>query len=331
VNAYYEANVGSEHSKSANAAQAEAEGRFPMTVAAKKLGINPGAFKSGCRAAKYESSEWHHTGSHARRTDYYDTNILAANADFWRGAAHEYSPKAAAKLLSKHGVNPLSDAELAAEKEREISASVARVEAFLALFDGPRFLVQKLEDRGADFAEKGYKAQTKWRSALSYNSAMDMLGVTTGYDSSSNLSKLHSTLEKAQEWLVAWQQRSAKSFPEKAPLVLRIVTLREDIMTECALYGRVGGKFQRLGEYSEYVVSKTPQGANLAASVNSSNESAPVACAAAQPTAEVECSEANGQSQENIIEVGFQPKFCTSCARSWDDCTCKVSANYFRA
>ena len=53
-------------------------------------------------------------------------------------------------------------------------------------------------------------------------------------------------------------------------------------MTDCALYGRVGGKFQRLGEYSEYVVSKTPQGANPVASVNSSDESAPTACAAAR-------------------------------------------------
>ena len=319
MNAYYEANVGSEHSKSANAAQAESEGRFPMTVAAKKLGISAKAFKAGCRSAKYESDEWHHTGSHARRTDYYGTTFLAACADFWRGAAHEYSPKAAVKLLEKHGVNPLTDAELAAENEREISASVARVEAFLAWFEGPRFLVQKCEDHGPDFANKGYSVQKEWKAALHYNSAMDMLGVTTGYDSSSNFARIHSTLPKAQEWLEAWQQRSAKSFPDKAPLVLRIVTLREDIITDCALYGRGGGKFQRLGEYSEYV-SKTPQGANPVAS----DESAQTACAAAQPTAEVECSVANGQP--NNISDGFvlQGQMCLQCAKSWDDCECKA-------
>lgn len=230
MNAYYEANVGSEHSKSANAAQAESEGRFPLTAAAKKLGISAKAFKAGCRSAKYESDEWHHTGSHARRTDYYDTTFLAACADFWRGAAHEYSPTAAVKLLAKHGVNPLTDAELAAEREREISASVARVEAFLAWFDGPRFLVQQYNS-----------VRQEWEAALAYNSAMHMLGVTTGYDSASNFARIHSTLETAQQWLEAWQQRSAKSFPDRPPLVLRIVTLREDIMTDCALYGRCGG------------------------------------------------------------------------------------------
>lgn len=41
--------------------------------------------------------------------------------------------------------------------------------------------------------------------------------------------------------------------------------------------------------------SKTPQGANPAASVNSSDESASTAFAAAQPMAEVECSVAHGQ------------------------------------
>lgn len=244
--AYYEANVGAEHSKSANAAQAEAEGRFSMTVAAKHMGISLKAFKSGCRSAKYESAEWHHTGTHARRTDYYDTTVLTANADFWRGAAREYAPKKAAALLAAHNVSCLSDAELAAATESERNAALARVEAFLAWFDGPRFLVQKFEDRGPNFAAKGYKTKTKWKAALHYNSAMYMLGVTTGYDSSSNFARIHSTPEAAQARLVAWQEL-------EPTLVLRVVTIREDIETDCALYGRVAGEFKRLGEARDYL------------------------------------------------------------------------------
>jgi hypothetical protein len=323
VNAYYEGNVGSEHSKSANAAQAEAEGRYPMTVAAKKLGISTKAFKAGCRSAKYESSEWHHTGSHARRTDYYDTTTLSTDADFWRGAARQYSDKKAAAILAEHNVSPLRAAELALATQSGIRAALGRVEAFLAWFDGPRYVVQELEDRGPDFAVKGYSSQTAWKAALHYNSAMDMLGVTTGYDASSNFKRIHSTPEAAQAWLAVWQERHAKSFPEKAALVLRVVTILQDIETDCALYGRVAGEFKRLGEARDYL-TQTPQGANPVASVNSSDESAPTPCEVAQPTAEVECSVANGQP--NNISGGFivQGQMCVHCAKSWDDCNCKA-------
>lgn len=293
-----------------------------MTVAATKLGISTKAFKAGCRSAQYESDEWHHTGSHARRTDYYDTTFLAANADFWRGAAREYSAKKAAQILAEHNVSPLSDAELAATTQSEIKAALGRIEKFLAWFDGPRYVVQKLQDNGADFAAIGCQTQTEWKAALDYNSAMDMLGVTTGYDASRNFKRIHSSPEAAQAWLVAWQELHAKSFPEKPALVLRVVTIREDIETDCALYGRVAGKFKRLGEARDYL-TQTPQGANPVASVNSSDESAPTACAAAQPTAEVECSLAIGQP--NNISDGFvlQGQMCR-CAKSWDDCECKA-------
>ena len=217
------------------------------------MGIPSGAFKAGCRSAKYEIKEWHHTGSHARRTDYYDTTILTADADFWRGVAREYSPKKGAAILAAHNVSPLSDAELAAQTESERNAALARVVAFLAWFDGPRFVVQKFEDRGPDFAAKGYNTQTKWNTALQYNSAMDMLGVTTGYDASSNFARIHATPEAAQAWLAAWQERHAKAFPNKPPLVLRVVTIRDDIETDCALYGRVAGEFKRLGEARDFL------------------------------------------------------------------------------
>lgn len=252
MNAYYEANVGEEHSKSANAALAETEGRFPLTIAAKKLGVSSKAFKNGCRNAKYESYEWHHTGSHARRTDYYDTTILRENPDFWRGAAREYGEKKAAEILAAHNVSPLSDAELQATTQSEIQAALERVKAFLEWFEGPRFVVQQCKDHGHDFADKGYNKQTEWKSALHYNSAMDMLGVTTGYDASSNFARIHSTPEAAQAWLEAWQSRHAKSFPDEPGLVLRVITLREDIETDCALYGRVNGEFKRLGEARDF-------------------------------------------------------------------------------
>jgi hypothetical protein len=75
---------------------------------------------------------------------------------------------------------------------------------------------------------------------------------------------------------------------------------------------------------------KTPQGANPAASVNSSDESASTACTVAQPMAEAGCSVANGQQEENTVPVNFQGQMCVSCAKSWEDCECKMAANCFR-
>lgn len=251
--AYYEANVGNEHSKSANATQAEAEGRFPMTIAAKKLGVSTKAFKSGCRSAKYESDEWHHTGSHARRTDYYDTTILAASGDFWRGCAKDYSEKAGAKLLAKHNVNPLTDAEIEVQTKTEIGAALARVNNFIAEY-GERLVVQKQENHGEGWEAKGYKSQFKWKNAMHYNSVMESLGLFVGYDADSNWRRIHTTFEAADAYLKGWQERHAKSFPKEAPLELRVVTMREDICTSCALYGRVNGEFKRLGEARDFLV-----------------------------------------------------------------------------
>ncbi len=88
---------------------------------------------------------------------------------------------------------------------------------------------------------------------------------------------------------------------------------------------------QYTAEAVAWLDSKTPQGANPAASVNSSDESASTSCEVAKPMAEAGCSVPLGNGQENILPVNFQPQFCTSCAKVWDNCECKVSASYFRA
>ena len=54
-------------SKSNNAVSAEEEGRFPATVAAKKLGVKVGAIK-----LYIPTDEWHHTSNHYNKTYYYD-------------------------------------------------------------------------------------------------------------------------------------------------------------------------------------------------------------------------------------------------------------------
>lgn len=53
-------------SKSNNALDAEANGRFPASVVAKRLGVPVAAVKAA------EWSEWHHTSSWYNRTYYYD-------------------------------------------------------------------------------------------------------------------------------------------------------------------------------------------------------------------------------------------------------------------
>ena len=59
------------YSKSNNAIEAESEGRYPASVAAKKLGVKPGAIK-----LYIDTDEWHHTSSMYNRTPYYDIRYL---------------------------------------------------------------------------------------------------------------------------------------------------------------------------------------------------------------------------------------------------------------
>ena len=98
--AYYSRNQS--YSRSLNAENAEADGRLPRTRAAKHLGVSAAAFTAGCAAAGYVSTEWHHVGKYATMVDYYDTNELAENPDFWQGAATAYKAKAKqAELLAR--------------------------------------------------------------------------------------------------------------------------------------------------------------------------------------------------------------------------------------
>ena len=75
------------YSRSYNAFQAEAQGRFPITRACQVLGLSLAAFRAGCRALKYVPREWHHVGKYANRVDYYDTEYLQEQRNFWLGAA----------------------------------------------------------------------------------------------------------------------------------------------------------------------------------------------------------------------------------------------------
>ena len=71
-------------SKSNNAVSAEDEGRFPATVAAKKLGVKAGAIK-----LYIPTGEWHHTSNHYNKTYYYDIADLLLYKEGGRDALAE--------------------------------------------------------------------------------------------------------------------------------------------------------------------------------------------------------------------------------------------------
>lgn len=60
-------------SKSNNAREAEAAGRYPATEAARRLGVPVGAVRALLRGR-----EWHHTSGWYNRTDYYNISDLEA-------------------------------------------------------------------------------------------------------------------------------------------------------------------------------------------------------------------------------------------------------------
>lgn len=70
------------NSKSANAEYAEDNGRYPLTTAAKKLGITIALFKKAIEYCDYKSTEWHHVSKYANRVFYYDTVELLCNYKF---------------------------------------------------------------------------------------------------------------------------------------------------------------------------------------------------------------------------------------------------------
>lgn len=80
--------------ESLNSLRAKSNHRYPRTLAAAHLGLSVAAFDAGCRAADYSATEWHHTGKYANATTFYDCEELAANSDFWAGAAAAYKSTA---------------------------------------------------------------------------------------------------------------------------------------------------------------------------------------------------------------------------------------------
>ena len=80
--------------RSWGAEEAEQYGRYPRTRAAEYLGVSVKAFRAGCIASRYTSSEWHHVGKYASMVDYYDTEELKNDPKFWRGCAEAYKSKA---------------------------------------------------------------------------------------------------------------------------------------------------------------------------------------------------------------------------------------------
>lgn len=89
--AYYNRN--DSYSKSSRAEEAERNGRFPATRAAKKLGLSLKAFTVARHAIGHYASEWHHVGRYATPVNYFDTVALAKNPAFWRAAAEVYRSK----------------------------------------------------------------------------------------------------------------------------------------------------------------------------------------------------------------------------------------------
>lgn len=83
--AYYGRN--DSYSKSYNAEWAERNGRFPKTRAAKELGLNTKVFDEARWAINYRSKEWHHVGKYANPVNYYDTEELKNNPEFWKAAS----------------------------------------------------------------------------------------------------------------------------------------------------------------------------------------------------------------------------------------------------
>ncbi|MBE7443057.1 MAG: hypothetical protein HS119_11445 [Flavobacteriales bacterium] len=82
--AYYSRN--NSFSRSFNAECAEEEGRFPLTRAAKVIGLSLNHFKEALKLANIKTNEWHHVGKFANRVDYYDTIEIKNNVNFWLAA-----------------------------------------------------------------------------------------------------------------------------------------------------------------------------------------------------------------------------------------------------
>ena len=67
-------------SRSVRAVEAESDGKLPLTRAIAALAEEAGITRRAARAALLAAGpcEWHHTSSHANRTDYFDVAEIAA-------------------------------------------------------------------------------------------------------------------------------------------------------------------------------------------------------------------------------------------------------------
>lgn len=90
ASAYYSRNKS--YSRSFNAERAEVNDRYPLTRAAKHLGISVKAFKNGLDLSGITTNEWHHVGKYANMVDYYDVSNdseIVNSYKFWKGAMNK--------------------------------------------------------------------------------------------------------------------------------------------------------------------------------------------------------------------------------------------------
>ena len=153
--------------ESLNSLASKASGRFPRTVAAKKLNLSLAAFDAGRRACGYIATEWHHTGKYANKTVFFDTGKLAADYRFWEGAASAYKSQAVrseilAVALSRKG-------EGREERISEFKKMLKRNMVVPAPWSGSGRKHKSKHDRAAD-AVKKFEALT----AAPFKSARDL-------------------------------------------------------------------------------------------------------------------------------------------------------------
>lgn len=83
------------HSKSNNAVEAEREGRFPLSRAARRAGVPAELVKRFVG-----TSEWHHSSKFYNRVDYYDVAEIRQVFGLDPAADFEINPEAAAALAA---------------------------------------------------------------------------------------------------------------------------------------------------------------------------------------------------------------------------------------
>lgn len=85
--------------ESLNSLKAKNYGKFPLTGAAKDLGVSTSAFKAGISKADIIPCEWHHVGKFATAVDFFDTEECDNSYLFWIGAMQFYKTKTKKQLM----------------------------------------------------------------------------------------------------------------------------------------------------------------------------------------------------------------------------------------